>query len=110
MSELTLSGLRVVFEVARAGSFSAAADRLGYTQSAISRQVAVTERFAGTPLFERHARGVRTTPAGEALVRHAGKVLDMIAAANQELTGMRDRLAGRLAVGGFAAASAVLLP
>lgn len=110
MSELTLAGLRVVFEVARAGSFSAAADRLGYTQSAISRQVAVTERLAGTPLFERHARGVRTTAAGEALVRHAGTVLDTIATASQELTGMRDRLAGRLAVGGFATASAVLLP
>ena len=110
MSELTLAGLRVVFEVARTGSFSAAADRLGYTQSAISRQVAVTERFADTPLFERHARGVRTTAAGEALVRHAGKVLDAVASATQELAGMRDRLAGRLAVGGFATASAVLLP
>jgi DNA-binding transcriptional LysR family regulator len=110
VTDLTLTGLRVVLEVARTGSFSAAAERLGYTQSAVSRQVAVTERAVGTPLFERHARGTRPTPAGEALARHAGKVLDEITAATQELAGMRDRLAGRLVVSGFPTATAALLP
>ncbi|HEX6525181.1 MAG TPA: LysR family transcriptional regulator [Streptosporangiaceae bacterium] len=110
MTDLTLTGLRVVLEVARTGSFSATAERLGYTQSAVSRQVAVTEKAVGTALFERHARGTRPTPAGEALARHAGKVLDDIAAATQELAGMRDRLAGRLVVAGFPAATAALLP
>ena len=110
VTDLTLTGLRVVLEVARTGSFTATAERLGYTQSAVSRQVAVAERAVGTPLFVRHARGTRPTPAGEALARHAGKVLDEIAAAAQELAGMRDRLAGRLAVAGFPAASASLLP
>jgi DNA-binding transcriptional LysR family regulator len=78
VADLTLTGLRVVLEVARTGSFSAAAERLGYTQSAVSRQVAVTEKAAGTPLFERHARGTHPTPAGAALARHAGRVLDDI--------------------------------
>lgn len=110
MSDLTLVGLRVVLEVARTGSFTAAADRLGYTQSAVSRQVAVTERAAGAPLFERHARGVRPTAAGEVLVRHAVSVLDGVAAASHELAGLRDRLAGRLVVAGFPTASAALLP
>ena len=110
MTDLTLTGLRVVLEVARTGSFSATAERLGYTQSAVSRQVAVTERAVGTPLFERHARGTRPTPAGEALARHAGKVLDEIASATQELAGLRDRLAGRLVVSGFPTATAALLP
>jgi DNA-binding transcriptional LysR family regulator len=110
MAELTLIGLKVVLEVARTGSFSAAAERLGYTQSAVSRQIAVTEKVAGTPLFERHARGVRPTAAGEVLVRHAGKVLDGVTAAGHELAGMRDRLAGRLVVGGFPTATSVLLP
>jgi DNA-binding transcriptional LysR family regulator len=108
--DLTLTGLRVVLEVARSGSFSAAAERLGYTQSAVSRQVAVTEKAAGAALFERHARGVRTTVAGEALVRHAGKVLDDVAAATQELAGLRDRLAGRLTIGAFPSAASVLVP
>jgi len=110
VTDLTLAGLRVVLEVARTGSFSATAERLGYTQSAVSRQVAVTEKAAGTPLFERHARGTRPTPAGTALARHAGQVLDQITAATQELAGMRDRLAGRLVVAGFPAAAAALLP
>src|SRR5258708_1398179 len=110
MSELTLAGLRVVLEVARSGSFSAAAERLEYTQSAVSRQVAVTEKAAGAPLFERHARGVRLTAAGEVLVRHAGRLPNGVAAASQELAGLRDRLAGRLVVGGFPTATAALLP
>src|ERR1700735_5513072 len=110
MTDLTLTGLRVVLEVARTGPFTATAERLGSPQSAVSRQVAVTERAVGTPLFERHARGTHPTPAGVALARHAGKVLDDIAAATQELAGMRDRLAGRLVVAGFPAAAAALLP
>ena len=110
MTDLTLTGLRVVLEVARTGSFSATAERLGYTQSAVSRQVAVTEKALGTTLFERHARGTQPTPAGEALARHAGNVLSEIAAATQELAGMRDRLAGRLVVAGFPTAAAALLP
>lgn len=110
MAELTLTGLRVVSEVARAGSFSAAAERLGYTQSAVSRQVAAAEAAAGGPLFERHARGVHPTAAGEVLVRHARRVLDGIASATQELAGLRDRLAGRLVVGGYPTATAVLVP
>jgi DNA-binding transcriptional LysR family regulator len=83
VTDLTLTGLRVVLEVARTGSFSATAERLGYTQSAVSRQVAVAEKAMGMPLFERHARGTRPTPAAEALARHAGKVLDEITAATQ---------------------------
>ena len=110
MAELTLTGLRVVLAVGRAGSFSAAADQLGYTQSAISRQIAVTETTVGTALFDRHARGVRLTAAGEVLVRHAGKILDGLAAASQELAGLQDRLAGRLVVGAFPTAAADLLP
>ncbi|MGW7534303.1 LysR family transcriptional regulator [Amycolatopsis sp. NPDC054798] len=110
MADLTLTGLRVVVEVARTGSFSAAAHRLGYTQSAVSRQIAASERATGTALFERHARGIRPTTAGEVLIRHAGRVLDSVNAAGKELAGLRDRLAGRISVGGFPAASAVLLP
>lgn len=108
--EFSLPALRVVVEVARAGSFTAAAHRLGYSQSAVSRQVAAAEQAAGAALFERQARGVRPTAAGEVLVRHATRVLDDIAGATEELAGLRGRLAGRLAVGGYPTAMAVLLP
>src|SRR6266496_3706064 len=110
MAEPTLTGLRVIAAVAGSGSFREAAAKLGYTQSAVSRQVAATEHAVGVPLFERHARGVRTTAAGEVMVRHAGRVIDDLAGARLELAGLRDRLAGRLSVGAYPAAAAVLLP
>lgn len=58
-------------EVSRASSLSAAAAVLGYTQSAISRQIAGLERDIGVPLLVRGARGVRLTDAGAALLPHA---------------------------------------
>ncbi len=110
MPNLTITGLQVVLEVGRYGSFTAAAEALGYTQSAISRQVAVLEAVARTPLFERHARGVRPTAAGEILIRHAHTVLDGVAAATHELAGLSGRIEGRLAVGAFPTAAASLVP
>jgi DNA-binding transcriptional LysR family regulator len=110
MAELTLAGLRVVREVAARGSFTAAADALGYTQSAVSRQVAAMEDVAGAPLFERLARGVRLTRAGVVLLRHAGSLLDRADAALLELGGLRYRLEGRVAIGAFPSALGVLVP
>lgn len=110
MTELTLTGLRVVLEVARQGSFTAAAEALGYTQSAVSRQVNTTEAAAGALLFERHARGVRPTKPGEALLRHARQVIAHLESAELEMAGLRDRLAGRLAVGAYPTAAAGLVP
>ena len=72
---LDVKRLRVLHEVARQGSFSAAADALSYTQSAISQQIAALERETGTTLVDRGARGIRMTDAGEALVRHADAIL-----------------------------------
>lgn len=110
MQEPTLTGLRVVLEVGRTGSFSAAAEALGYTQSAVSRQVATTERAFGSALFERRPRGVAPTAAGAAVIRHARVVLEGVAAATQEVAGLRDRLSGRVAVGAFPTAAAALVP
>ena len=61
---LDVRRLRVLREVATRGSFSAAADALHFTQSAVSQQIAALEREAGTPLVERNARGVRLTRGG----------------------------------------------
>lgn len=110
MTELTLLGLRIMQEVAARGSFTAAADALGYTQSAVSRQVAAMEQAAGAPLFERRPRGVRPTGAGTVLLGHAGRVLDRVEAAVLELDGLQDRLEGRLAMGAFPTALGVLVP
>src|SRR3954465_6120655 len=64
---LDVRRMRVLREVAVRGSFSAAAEALSFTQSAVSQQIAALEREAGTILVQRGARGVRLTEAGEAL-------------------------------------------
>jgi DNA-binding transcriptional LysR family regulator len=110
MAELNLTGLRVLREVATQGSFTAAARSLGYTQSAVSRQVARVEGVAGAPLFDRTARGVRLTEAGEVLLQRAGTALDELDAARQELAGMAELTTGRLRVGAFPTAVAALVP
>lgn len=110
MSEFTVVGLRVVRAAARYGSFSVAADRLGYTQSAVSRQVALMERAAGQALFERQARGVAPTDAGRVVARHADTVLGELDAVRQDLGTLGARPPGRLRVGAFSTAMAALVP
>ncbi|MDJ1134436.1 LysR family transcriptional regulator [Streptomyces iconiensis] len=108
MPDLTLIGLRVVYEVFSTGSFTAAAESLGHTQSAVSRQVGAVEAAVGVPLFERSARGTGPTAAGTALARHAADVLAGVDAAVQEVSALRDRMSGRVTVGAFPIAAAVL--
>lgn len=67
--------LKTFLEVVRLGSFAAAAERLGYTASAVSQQMSALERDTGSVLFERSARSVRPTEAAMVLSRHAVKVL-----------------------------------
>src|ERR671913_42336 len=81
---LDVRRMRVLREVAVQGSFSAAAEALSFTQSAVSQQIAALERETGTILVQRSARGVRLTEAGEALVRHADAVLARLAEAEAE--------------------------
>ncbi|MFJ4770777.1 LysR family transcriptional regulator [Streptomyces uncialis] len=68
---MELTVWRTFVTVCRLGSLSAAAAELHHTQSAVSRQIAGLERQLGVPLMERHARGVRPTPAGEVFRHHA---------------------------------------
>ncbi|HTI78212.1 MAG TPA: LysR family transcriptional regulator, partial [Mycobacterium sp.] len=108
-SDASLTALRVFREVAERGTLSAAAASLGYTQSAVSRQVAALERAAGEPLVERRHNGVRLTPAGQVVLRSAAAVLDRIDATARELAGMpEERAVVRL--GWFTSAGAVLIP
>ena len=107
---LDVRRLRVLHEVAARGSFSAAADSLAYTQSAVSQQIAALERETGTRLLERTPRGVRTTEAGAALVRHADAVLARLAEAEAELEAIAGLRAGRVRLVAFPSASAGLVP
>ncbi len=97
-------------EVATHGSITAAADALGYTTSAVSQQIAKLEKEAAQPLLERHARGVVLTEAGQAVVRHAERILVELQAADAELAEIRGLRAGGLAIGTFPTAGSSLLP
>ena len=96
--------LVVLREVVARGSFSAAADALDCTQSAVSKQVAALERDAGTTLVERAVRPLRLTPAGAALAAHGEVVLGRMAAARDEIAAIAGLRAGELRLATFASA------
>jgi DNA-binding transcriptional LysR family regulator len=107
---LDVRRMRVLREVAARGSFSAAADALAYTQSAVSQQIAALEREAGTRLVERNARGVRLTDAGRVLVGHADAILARLADAEAQLEAIAGLRGGRLRLASFPSAGATIMP
>ncbi len=102
--------LAVLAEVAHSGSIAAAAQRLAFTPSAVSQQIGKLERDLGCRLLERHARGVRLTPIGHALLSHAETVTGELRAAEQTVQAMLGAQPARLAVGTFASAGQSLVP
>ncbi|MCS7481314.1 LysR family transcriptional regulator [Umezawaea endophytica] len=108
-TDVSLVALRVFQEVAERGTLTSAAASLGYTQSAVSRQIASLERAAGGPLLERRRDGVRLTAAGHVLLRRAAVVLEQIDAAGRELAGLPAD-AGAVRLGWFASAGGALVP
>jgi DNA-binding transcriptional LysR family regulator len=90
--------VRIFHAVAAAGSFTRAADRLGLSQSAISRQMGALEETIGTPLFHRHARGLILTEQGEILLETANDVARRIATVETTLSEVRNEAAGHLRV------------
>jgi DNA-binding transcriptional LysR family regulator len=109
LENASVTALRVFREVVDRGTLTAAATALGYTQSAVSRQVASLERDAGTPLLERHRSGVRPTAAGRLVARRAAAVADQLDAGARELAGLPDERA-TVRLGWFATAGAVIVP
>jgi len=93
--------------IARERSFSRAARTLGYTQSAISQQVALLER-----IVERSSgpRPVSLTPAGNVMLRHGRRVVDQLAAARADLAAWSAGSAGQLRVGTYHSVGAKILP
>ena len=107
---LDVKRLRVLREVARRGSFSAAADALGYTQPAISRHVALLEQETGATLLERRPSGVRLTDAGELLVRHTDVILARLRDAEEDLDDLLGLRAGSLHMSTITSAAPTLVP
>jgi molybdate transport repressor ModE-like protein len=106
---LDVKRMRVLREIAAQGSFSAAADVLYLSQSAVSQHMAALEREVGQKLVERTSGGPHLTQAGEVLVSHADAVLARLDEAERELSALAGLRGGRLRVASFPTASATLL-
>lgn len=112
LRDLEFRHLVALDAVASEGTFGRAASRLGYTQSAISQQIASLERIAGEPVFDRPGgpRPVELTPFGEQLLAHGRRLLMQLDGIDNELERFRHGDVGRLTVGTFQSISATLLP
>ncbi|MEV6131726.1 LysR family transcriptional regulator [Streptomyces violaceusniger] len=107
---LTPPQLQAICEVVAAGSFRTAAQRLGYTPSAVSQQISTVERALGVPLFERSPRSVRPTAAGLQLALRAGRLLADLSATENEMRAYAAAERGRLRLGSFWSAGFRLVP
>jgi molybdate transport repressor ModE-like protein len=107
---LNVTRIGVLRAVARHGSFSRAAESLGYTQPAVSRQIATLEAETGAMLVTRAANGARLTDAGEVLVRHAEVIFAALDDAENELRAVIGLQAGRVRLATFSSAAASIVP
>jgi DNA-binding transcriptional LysR family regulator len=107
---LDVGRLRVFREVAIRRSFSAAADALDYTQSAVSQQISKLERDVGLTLIDRGRRPIGLTEAGDVLLARTDLIFGEVAAAEADLGALAGLEAGTLRIGGFATACATILP
>src|SRR5438105_2531906 len=107
-----LRHLAALEAVAQTGAFGRAAERLGYTQSAISQQIATLERIVGERLVERPGgpRPIALTEAGRLLLRHASSIVARLQAAQADLHALRAGEAGTIRVGTFQSAGARVMP
>src|SRR5919109_1557189 len=106
---LDVRRLKILREVAERGSFSAAADALHLTQSAVSQQIATLERETGTKLLDRNHGHVRLTDPGKSLVAHTEAVIARLEEAERELADIAELRGGRLRIVSFPTAGATLV-
>ncbi|QWF85509.1 LysR family transcriptional regulator [Amycolatopsis sp. CA-230715] len=108
--ELSLHRLRMLRELERRGTVTAAAAALHYTASAVSQQLAQLERDVGAKLFERLGRRVQLTELGVLLTEHAELILGSVERATLALEEAQDTVAVRLTAGVWASVASGLLP
>lgn len=107
---LDLHTIRIVRAIAEAGSITAAAAQLGYSQPALSQHLQRAESRLGAPLVLRVGRGVRLSEPGKVVARHSGPVLAALAAAEAELSRLVDQLSGTIRLAAFPSASSTIVP
>jgi DNA-binding transcriptional LysR family regulator len=111
-TDLSVRQLLAFRAVVAEGTFGKAATRLGFSQSAVSQQVATLEQHTGHRLFDRPAgpHRPRLTPAGEILLAHTDLLLAQIGGAEADLARLEQGIIGRLKIGTFQSITTRILP
>ena len=107
---LNLEQLAAFVSVVELGSFTAAADRAGVTQPAVSLQIKLLEQRLGVRLIERAGRRAQPSPAGAELLPHARRIIGECAATLEAMAPYKEGAAGRVRIGSGGTASIHLLP
>lgn len=107
---MDLVRLKSLRELARTGTMAAAAESLHLTPSAVSQQIAQLEQEMDVALTERQGRGVRLTPAGEALVAHTERIMVVLDEARSDVARLKREIAGELRVAAFPSVAAAVMP
>ena len=107
---MKLHHLRDVVAIAERGGLRAASRHLQLAQPALTRSLGELERELGTPLFERHARGMALTPTGQAFVQRAAAILHEVRRAREEVDQLQGGMRGSVAIALSIAPHIALLP
>lgn len=112
LHEIDLRHLLALIAVEHEGSFGRAGERLGFSQSAISQQIAALERVVGRSMFDRPKgpRKITLTDAGKVMLNHAEAIVEQLRNADAELLELDSREAGTVRIGSFQSVSVALLP
>lgn len=112
LHDVDVRQLSALVAVIEEGTFAKAAAALGFTQSAISQQIASLEKAAGLPVFDRPKgpRPVELTPAGHVLLDYARTTLDRVTDMDARLDRLRRGISGQLSIGTFQSVSSRMLP
>ena len=107
---MNLHHLAIFATVAATGSLTASARKLHVSQPALSRELKAFEQRLGVTLFERHAKGMRLTQAGEVLNRYAVRLFELERTAEAAMQEIAGALRGRLTLGASNTIGTYVLP
>ncbi|AOY91016.1 LysR family transcriptional regulator [Cupriavidus sp. USMAA2-4] len=107
---LRLRHLQMLLSVGQTGNLSQSAEALNTTQPALSKWLKDLEEDIGLPLFERHARGLRPTPYGMALIEHARRIEGHLDSARDDMLALRDGGSGLVSIGTSGVSAADTVP
>ncbi|MEM9105576.1 MAG: LysR family transcriptional regulator [Pseudomonadota bacterium] len=110
VSALKIEQLRTFVDVVELGTFTAAADRRGFSQPAVSLQVSQLERAVGTKLIERIGKKAMPTPAGSRFLDHCRRILEAAHEATEDMKAFSEESYGHVRIGTGATACIYLLP